>query len=75
VTPSETRARNAIEQEAAEASWTALTASQLRDKVREVERLPRSIQAIYASILATAVARHSPHLAHLLPPAWSETPQ
>jgi hypothetical protein len=73
MTPTETRARNATEQEAAEASWRALTPAQLRAKVSEIERLPRGLKAIYASILATAVARHAPHLAGHLPPAWSET--
>jgi len=50
------------------AGWGAMTADQLRRRIRSLDDHPYRVS--FGRILAGAVLRHAGHLAPLLPPEW-----
>ena len=58
------------QRDAAELSWAIITPHQIREKIANVEAVPGPMRAVFARMLAHAIATHAPQHLGLLPPKW-----
>jgi hypothetical protein len=53
------------------ADWASITTAQLREKIANVRAIGQSgMRLSWGRVLSTAIHRHAPHLAGLIPPEW-----